>query len=71
MGKTYNKQSKKFEDEFTSGRAGKHVKHSNNRKNGGMRTLNSYADEEEYDGFDDDIELEDEIFIQHIQNDTN
>ena len=72
MGKTYNKQSKKFEEEFTSGRAGKHVKHSNNRKNGGMRTLNSYADEEEYDDpFDDDVGIQDEIFITHIQNDTN
>jgi hypothetical protein len=68
MGKTYNNQARKFDDEFTSGRSGKHSKHSNNRKSGGMKTLNSYV-EEDYDlndeDFDDDIELNDEISIQH------
>jgi hypothetical protein len=68
MGKTYNNQTRKFDDEFTSGRSGKHSKHSNNRKTGGMKTLNSYV-EEDYDlndeDFDDDIELNDEISIQH------
>ena len=71
MGKTYNKQSKKYDEEF-GGRSGKPAKHSNNKKSGGMRTLNSYADEEEYDDpFDDDVGIQDEIFITHIQNDTN
>lgn len=67
MGKTYHKQPKRFEDEQTSGRSGKHAKHSNNRKSGGMKTLNSYVDED-YDSFDDEIELTDEIQIQHTKN---
>jgi hypothetical protein len=67
MGKTYHKQPKRFEDEQTSGRSGKHSKHSNNRKTGGMKTLNSYVDED-YDSFDDEVELTDEIQIQHTKN---
>jgi hypothetical protein len=67
MGKTYHKQPKRFEDEQTSGRSGKHAKHSNNRKSGGMKTLNSYVDED-YDSFDEEVELTDEIQIQHTKN---
>jgi hypothetical protein len=67
MGKTYHKQPKRFEDEQTSGRSGKHAKHSNGRKSGGMKTLNSYVDED-YDSFDDEVELTDEIQIQHTKN---
>ncbi len=72
MGKTYHKQSNRYDDENPSSRSGKHSKHSNNRKSGGMRTLNSYV-EEDYDfdegenPFEEDIEIEDEIFIQHIK----
>ena len=70
MGKTYHKNSRRFDDDDTSGRSGKHAKHSNNKKGGGMKTLNSYV-EEDYD-FDDDtfdeyIEVDDEISIQHIK----
>lgn len=69
MGKTYHKQSHRYDDDISSGRSGKHAKHSNNRKGGGMRTLNSYV-EEDYDfddgTFDDEIELNDEIQIQHF-----
>lgn len=71
MGKTYHKQRRQYDDEDNSSqRSGKHSKHSNNRKSGGMRTLNSYV-EEDYD-FDDDtfdeyIEVDDEISIQHIK----
>ena len=71
MGKTYHKQSSKYDDEAPQKKnSGKHAKHSNNRKGGGMRTLNSYV-EEDYD-FDDDtfdeyIEVDDEISIQHIK----
>lgn len=71
MGKTYKKQSHRYDDDQTSGRSGKHAKHSNNRKSGGMKTLNSYVDEDidlDDDVFDDDIEMTDEIDIQHIQN---
>lgn len=65
MGKTFHKnQSHRFDDEVTSGRSGKHNKHSNGRKTQGMRTLNSYVEEDD-DPFEDDIEIGDEIFIQH------
>lgn len=76
MGKTYHKNSKRFDDELSSGRSGKHAKHANNKKTGGMRTLNSYADEdyEDFDlnddSFDDEVEIDDEIYIQYIKNDT-
>ena len=70
MGKTYQKNSRRFDDENPSSRSGKHAKHSNNRKSGGMRTLNSYV-EEDYDdfdlnddAFDDEFEVNDEISIQ-------
>jgi hypothetical protein len=65
MGKTYKKQPSKYDEEFTSRRSGKNT---NSRKGGGMKTLNSYVDEEfDEDPFADDVGLEDEIFIQHIQ----
>jgi hypothetical protein len=61
MGKTYNKQ--KTDKEFSGKRSG---------KSGGMKTLNSYVEEEfDDDSFDDEIEISDDIQIQHIQNDTN
>jgi hypothetical protein len=67
MGKTY----KKFNEEVSSERSGKHHKHSNNRKTGGIKTLNSYV-EEDYDfddtPFDDEIEINDEITIQHTKH---
>lgn len=70
MGKTYHKNSRHNDDESPSSRSGKHAKHANNRKTGGMRTLNSYV-EEDYDdfdlnddAFDDEFELNDEITIQ-------
>jgi len=62
MGKTYNKQ--KTEKEFSGKRSG---------KGGGMKTLNSYVDEDydlNDDSFDDEIEVSDDIQIQHIQNDN-
>ena len=74
MGKTYKKLNNRYDDEQSSGRSGKHAKHSNNRKSGGMKTLNSYVEEDidfdDEDIFDDDIEMTDEITIQHIQNDN-
>lgn len=67
MGKTY----KKYNEEFSSERSGKGSKHSNGRKTGGMKTLNSYV-EEDYDfddaPFDDDVEINDEITIKHTKN---
>ena len=73
MGKTFKKFSNRYDDDQSSGRSGKHSKHSNNKKSGGMKTLNSYV-EEDYDfdedenPFEDDIEISDEIYIQHIKS---
>jgi hypothetical protein len=67
MGKTWINQSKKFDDD-SSGRSGKHAKHSNNKKSGGMKTLNSYVEEDYEDPFEDELEIHDEIFIQHNTN---
>jgi hypothetical protein len=70
MGKTYHKNSKRFEEEQTSGRSGKPAKHSSGKKTGGMKTLNSYVEEDYDDPFFDKIDgISDEIFIQHIKND--
>ena len=69
MGKTF--KNFRREDDETSGRSGKHPKHTNNRKGVGMKTLNSYV-EEDYDfddtPFDDDVEINDEITIKHTKN---
>lgn len=68
MGKTYHKQPRKYDEDVSSRRSGRHSKHSNNHKTGGIRTLNSYV-EDDYDFddlFDDEIELNDDIQIQHI-----
>ena len=69
MGKTYKKQPHRYDDETASGRSGKHAKHSNNKKSGGMKTLNSYVEEDYDDPFGEQIEIHDEISIQLIQND--
>ena len=71
MGRTYHKSSKGFDDSEFGNRSGKPAKHSNGKKTGGMRTINSYV-EEDYDindeDFDDEIDLDDEISIQHNTN---
>lgn len=68
MGKTYKKQNHRYDDEQSSGRSGKHKKHANGKKTGGMKTLNSFV-EDDYDGddFDDEVDIYDEISIQHIK----
>ncbi len=65
MGKTYRKQASRYDDEPSSGRTGKHAKHSNNHKSGGMKTLNSYV-EENYE-VEEVVELE----IDEVQKQTN
>lgn len=70
MGKTYKSQpSTRFDDEFNRKRSGKQSNHANGRKTSGLKTLNNYV-EEGYDDdpFEDDIEINDEIFIQHNTN---
>ena len=71
MGRTYYKASKNFDDGNSSNSSGKPARHANGRKTGGMRTINSYVEEDyefEDDTFDDEVELNDEISIQHIKN---
>ena len=73
MGKTYKRQSHHYDDDQNSGRSGEHAKHSNGKKSGGMKTLNSYVEENyefenDVNPFEDDIEINDEIYIQHISN---
>jgi hypothetical protein len=71
MGRTYYKSSKNFDDGNTSGSSGKPARHANGRKTGGMRTINNYVEEDyefEDDTFDDEVELNDEISIQHNTN---
>lgn len=66
MGKTYKKFSSKYDDEFSSGRSGKHKKHTSGKKTGGMRTLNSFVEDDyDEDPFYDEVEIHDEILIQH------
>ena len=71
MGRTYYKASKSFDDENSSKRSGKTARHANGKKTGCMRTLNNYVEEDydfEDDVFDDDIELNDNIEIQHTKH---
>ena len=67
MGKTY----KKFDSETSSNRSGKPARHSSGKKTGGMRTINSYVEEDyEFDDspFDDEIEIDDKIQIVHTKH---
>jgi hypothetical protein len=71
MGRTYYKASKNFDDGNSSGSSGKPARHANGRKTGGMRTINNYVEEDyefEDDTFEDEVELDDEISIQHNTN---
>lgn len=68
MGKTYRKNSSG--DDYASN-SGKNRNHANGKKTGGMRTLNSYVEEEdnfEDDTFNDDVEISDEIQIRHTKH---
>lgn len=73
MGKTYHKNSRRYDDDDASGRSGKHAKHANGKKSGGMKTLNSYVEDDYdiddgYDPFDDEVEISETIEIQHTKN---
>ena len=56
MGRTYQKNYKRYDDDFDSGRSGKQRKHANGKTTGGMRTLNNYDDYDDatYESYDDD-----------------
>jgi hypothetical protein len=66
MGKTYQKNSRRFDDDVPSGRSGNHSKHTNGKKTGGMRTLNSYVEDYNEDSFD----LEDDLMYNDTSTDT-
>jgi hypothetical protein len=71
MGKTFKKQASIFDDEVSGKRSGKHAKHTNGKKTGGMKTLNSYVEFDlNDDDFDDEVGIQDDIKIQH-NTDTN
>ena len=70
MGRTYHKASRSFDDTEFGNRLGKPAKHSNGKKTGGMKTLNSYVEEDYEDPFQDDFGIEDSISIQHTKDDT-
>ena len=57
MGRTYHKSSRSFDETEFGNRFGKPAKHSNGKKTGGMKTLNSYV-EEDYDDSDDEFEID-------------
>lgn len=57
MGRTYHKSSRGFDDTEFGNRLGKPAKHSNGKKTGGMKTLNSYV-EEDYDDSEYEFELD-------------
>jgi hypothetical protein len=69
MGKTYRKNSSG--DDYASN-AGKNRNHANGKKTGGMRTLNSYVEEEDDfedgDMFNDDVEISDSVQIRHTKH---
>jgi hypothetical protein len=67
MGKTYQKNPRRFDDDIPSGRSGNNNKHTNGKKTGGMRTLNSYV-EEEYD--ENTLDLQDELMYNGTSTDT-
>lgn len=67
MGKTYKKQSHQFDDDAVSGRSAKRASNKS-----GMKTLNSFVEQdydfENYDPFDDEIEIKDNVTIQHTKH---
>ena len=71
MGKTFTNQARRFDDDFSGGRSGKHKKHANGRKTGGMKTLNSYVEDEYDDEYDDlTFDMDDEI-VDDTSTDTD
>lgn len=71
MGRTYYKTSKNF-DELNFGKhLGKPAKHASGKKTSGMRMLNNYVETDydlDNDTFNDDVDLKDNISIQHNTN---
>lgn len=69
MGKTFLKNSKSYDEESSGKRSGKKARHATNQKGKGMKTLNSYVEEDyDEDPFEENLEINDEIFIQHTKS---
>lgn len=68
MGNTRKNCGSKY-DEDGEFRSKKRPKHASNRKGQGMRVLNTY-DEDYYDSdpFDDELDIDDEIFFTHTKH---
>lgn len=58
------------DDERKQHRKGK-PKHSRNVPGQGMKVINSYVEEDDYDPFDDEFEMSDQIYITHTPQDTD
>ena len=57
------------EDDHRHTHKKKQPKHSKNIRGTGMKTINSYdEDDDYYDPFDDELEMDDQIFITHTKN---
>lgn len=54
MGNTKRNYRQEFDDEERTNKRKKPPKHSSNVKGRGMRTLNSYVEEEDFDELEDD-----------------
>ena len=54
MGNSKRNFSHEYDDEERNNKRKKHPKHSPNVKGQGMRTLNSYVEEEDFDELEDD-----------------
>jgi hypothetical protein len=65
MGRTFRKSQSQYDEDDRRSSTGKAVKHSNNKVRGGMRVINDYALEDEYDDdyFDDTVGVADEVVI--------
>jgi len=67
MGNTKKNYGSKFDDDER--KVLKKPKHAMNRKGQGMRVLNTYDDDyNDSDSFDDELDVEDEIFIKHTKH---
>lgn len=67
MGKTSHKHSKKYDDEDRPHRSHKGAKHSRNIPGHGMRVINGYYDDEDDDYFEDELDVIDEVKIEHTR----
>lgn len=72
MGKTYRRGDGKggSDEDRQSHRHGKHSRHSNNKKSGGMKIVNPVVYDEDDDDFRDIIQVKDHIRINKNGDDV-